>query len=447
MISPYDAWVLRGLLIGRSLNGELQAVSTPFHRIAEHLASLTEGRQAAWEGYLAGRDDAAKIIATLANVDLAGLAPEPSVAPPPGTKVGELLCLADVKLRDLEWLWPGRIPLGTLTTYAGDPGLGKSFLTLDDAARVSQGEPWPDCPDTPNPAGQVILFSAEDDLETTVVPRLRAAGARLENLYTLTTVVVEGKASPFTLEHVNILEEKIRSLTNPRLVVIDPVSAYLGRTDDHRNACVRALLAPLAKLAADYRIAIITVTHMNKANTTKALNKIMGSLAHVAAARSVWACVKDKAERHKRLFLPVKNNLGPEPTGLRYWIDPDSLRVVWDSQAVDMHADDAFKDEDSHDRKSPEMDKAREFLRRVVGPGPIRAVDMHRQRESEGLSEETIKRAKKKENIESFKGPDGWYWRYRPVVQGEGGCVQGSQEDQDGHEDQVGQEGPETERG
>ena len=94
-------------------------------------------------------------------------------------------CLADVSPRELAWLWPGRVPLGSLTTIAGDPGLGKSFLSLDIAARKSGGKPWPDAPSWHNPVGSVIIFSAEDDLETTVVPRLDAAGADRRRIFTM----------------------------------------------------------------------------------------------------------------------------------------------------------------------------------------------------------------------------------------------------------------------
>src|SRR4051812_12628187 len=86
-------------------------------------------------------------------------------------------CMADVKSRPLGWLWPGRIPLGGLTTIAGDPGLGKSFLTLDLAACVSAGRPWPDAPEGITPPGEVVTSSAEDELDTIVGPRLIAAGA------------------------------------------------------------------------------------------------------------------------------------------------------------------------------------------------------------------------------------------------------------------------------
>ena len=84
--------------------------------------------------------------------------------------------LADVQLQTLRWLWPGRISLGKLTLLAGDPGLGKSFITIDIAARVSRGDRWPDCPDRTD-RGAVVLLNAEDDLADTIRLRLDRAGA------------------------------------------------------------------------------------------------------------------------------------------------------------------------------------------------------------------------------------------------------------------------------
>jgi len=109
----------------------------------------------------------------------------------PNARTGDgpvLVRLADVEPEEVRWLWPGRIALGKLMLLAGDPGLGKSFVTLDMAARVSSGAAWPDCPETYNPAGGVVLLSAEDDLADTVRPRLDAAGADVNRVVALQAV-------------------------------------------------------------------------------------------------------------------------------------------------------------------------------------------------------------------------------------------------------------------
>ncbi|MFQ5463785.1 MAG: AAA family ATPase, partial [Phycisphaerae bacterium] len=93
-----------------------------------------------------------------------------------------MLRMVDVSPEPIHWLWPGKIALGKLSMIVGDPGLGKSFLTLDMAARISTGAPWPDSRETPNPAGGVILLSAEDDPGDTIRPRLDAAHADVSRI-------------------------------------------------------------------------------------------------------------------------------------------------------------------------------------------------------------------------------------------------------------------------
>jgi putative DNA primase/helicase len=229
------------------------------------------------------------------------------------------VCLANVQPEPLHWLWPGRIPLGKLTLIAGDPGLGKSFVTLDVAARVSSGTPWPDLPDEETASGSVILLSAEDDLADTIRPRLDAAGADAARVVALKGVLLPESAgvTHFSLAmDIPQLEEVILQVEDVRLVVIDPVTAYLGRADGHKNAEIRGLLAPLAELASAHRVSVVCVTHLNKAAGTKALYRAMGSLAFAAAARAVWLVTRDKDDPARRLMLPAKMNLAPEVTGL-----------------------------------------------------------------------------------------------------------------------------------
>jgi archaellum biogenesis ATPase FlaH len=172
--------------------------------------------------------------------------------------------LSEVEPEELDWLWLERVPLGKLTLLAGDPGLGKSFLTLDMAARVSRGEPWPDDPATLQPVGSVILFSAEDDLADTIRPRLDKADADVSRIMAVEGVQWsdaehdESGVRHFSLENdLPRLEELITENPGTRLVVIDPISAFCGRTDSHKNSEVRALLSPLAQLASKHSVAVV----------------------------------------------------------------------------------------------------------------------------------------------------------------------------------------------
>ena len=125
-----------------------------------------------------------------------------------------LICLNDVVEKPTEWLWPNRIVLGNVTILAGDPDMGKSTVSMDMAATVSTGRPWPDSPDKPNVAGSVIIFSAEDSLTQTIKPRLMAAGANLLKIHTLDTErVADGSLAPFELKTgLPILERLIQEV-------------------------------------------------------------------------------------------------------------------------------------------------------------------------------------------------------------------------------------------
>lgn len=330
--------------------------------------------------------------------------------------------LHDVERETVEWLWPGRVPLGKLTLLAGDPGLGKSLVSLDMAARVSRGHPWPDLPLLPQPAGAVILLNAEDDLADTIAPRLDRAEADDSKIIAIEGVEVRNPKKDETLRWYFSLENDLPRLAevivdtpDVRLIVIDPISAYCGKVDSHKNADVRSLLAPLAELASRHRVAIVAITHLSKTGGNKAVYRAMGSLAFAAAARAVWAVIKEQTDPQRRLFLPAKLNLAEDPDGLAYRIVKGG--VEWEADPVRMHADDAFAAEAAAAEKRPtrrgsERREAVEWLREHLAEGPAPASEAIELGGQFGFSERTLRRAYKeigtKPKKESFDGP--WLW-------------------------------------
>lgn len=361
------------------------------------------------------------------NVDISRIA-KPAL--PHSQLIARRIC--DVEREQLSWLWPGRIPLGKLTLLAGDPGLGKSLVSLDLAARVSRGMPWPDLPLVEQPIGEVLLFSAEDDVGDTISHRLDHAGADDTKIVAIEGVQVSGsigdqpKRMYFSLEHhLPQLEQALAEWPNVRLVVVDPISAYCGQTDSHNNAEVRALLAPLAELAGRHRTAILAVTHLSKSSGTKALYRAMGSLAFAAASRAVWAIVKDPDDPARRLFLPAKLNLAVDPDGLAYRIVEG--KVAWENEPVKMHADDAFRAEmegPSKPERHTQRDDAEDWLRAYLADGAKPSKQIIDDAKENGISERTLRRA--------FQELGG-----RPRKDGEAGCWRWGLPDQvdqqDGH--------------
>jgi AAA domain/Bifunctional DNA primase/polymerase, N-terminal len=273
--------------------------------------------------------------------------------------------MSEVGRREVRWLFPDRIPIGKVTLIAGDPGLGKSFLTIDLIARVTTGGTVPAGGGECVPQGPVVLLSAEDDLADTVGPRLDAAGADAGLVHVLTTLVMPGgRREPFSLAYMPHLERVIVRAGRPMLVVIDPVTAYIGAADDHKNASLRAVLGPLSEMAARREVAVVIVTHLNKSSGSKALSRITGSLAYVALARVAWLVARDPDDPERRLFLSIKNNLAPEPPGLSYRIDRATTRIAWGDGPVTMTANEALRANEDQD-KSRDRDGAAPRLGRA----------------------------------------------------------------------------------
>jgi RecA-family ATPase len=146
---------------------------------------------------------------------------------------------------------------------AGAPGLGKSQITTYLAAVASNGGTW--STGEKCDAGDVLFLSAEDDPADTIRPRLEACGADLDRVHIVEAVKDQRRERSFNLNRdLDALAAKLTASRSAKLVIIDPISAYLGAIDSHKDAEVRGALAPLAKLAADHGVAVVCVTHFEK---------------------------------------------------------------------------------------------------------------------------------------------------------------------------------------
>jgi len=300
---------------------------------------------------------------------------------------------------------------------------------LDMAARVSRGAAWPDAPSAPNTPGGVVLLSAEDGIADTIRPRLDAAGAdvsRIVALEAVRSVGVNGRESDRTFDlsqDLHALEAAIQAVEGCRLVVIDPVTAYLGGVDSHKNAEIRGLLAPLGAIAERHRVAVVAVTHLNKSNNGPAIYRAMGSLAFAAAARAAWSVSKDKDDPSRRLLLPIKNNIAPDTGGLAYRIQPLGAdgcpAVAWEPDPVSMSADDALAGDRGEGDGRTERDDAGEWLRDLLAHAPRPAREVEKEARDAGYSVATVRRAKAAIGVVSrkpaFGGP--WEWALRTPAQ------------------------------
>lgn len=334
-------------------------------------------------------------------------------------------CLQDVFAVPVSWLWAQRIARGKVTLIAGDPGLGKSQLTASIAACVSVGGRWP--VDQSNaPRGNILILNAEDDPADTIRPRVDAAQADVSRIFILDAVYAPNANSgvaqrSFDLTRdIETLRKEASRIGDVMLIIIDPISAYLGGTNSHCNADVRTILAPLTALAADIGAAVLLVSHLNKSAGSDAMMRVSGSLAFVAAARAAYLVVRDAQDPARRLFLPAKNNLGPDQgAGLAFRIVPVTLaneistsRIDWESEPVAITANEALAAAFDDPEKRSARAEAELFLRELLSDGPMPAKDVQRAAQEAGHSKATIRRAKEALAIivdkEGYQGP--WCW-------------------------------------
>jgi putative DNA primase/helicase len=338
--------------------------------------------------------------------------------PPDPATVGLLIArMADIEPEMVNWLWPGRIPLGKLTLLSGDPGLGKSFLALDIAARTSAGSSWPDGAPGGVP-GNVIIASAEDGAADTIVPRLRNLDADTNRIYAIEGVKTErGRRAASLDTDLERIEIGVRSV-QARLLIVDPIGAFLGAADSHRDAEVRAILAPLADMAERLRVAILAVAHLNKAQQVSAIYRTGGSIGFVAAARAVHVLAADKGNRERRIFAPLKNNLSRTAPALAFSITGEPPALEWEAApAADINVDELLAPDPPRPRgpKPESLERAKDFVQEQLrgSPGPRPVEDVVQAATRAGISESTIRRATKeigviRSNSETFPRRSFW---------------------------------------
>src|SRR5215467_2665340 len=258
----------------------------------------------------------------------------------------DFMSLADVEMTPIPWLWPGYLPLGAVTLLVGDPGKGKTLVSLDLAARVSAGKPWPD--ETPNTHGSstVIVLTAEDDLGYTVRPRIEAAGGDVSRIKVVNQCIAKPTLS--LTKSLDWLKQEIEQ-SGVMLLVIDPLSAYMPGVDCFKDNEVRSHLAPFVQLTQKHGVTVLAIVHMSKNIERGALQRVLGSTAFVALARATFMVSLDPEDEDRRLFTCPKCNLSRYPQGLTFRIMEQSLSnginapvAVWDG-TTDLHPDEVLR--------------------------------------------------------------------------------------------------------
>lgn len=310
----------------------------------------------------------------------------------------KMIKMSDIEAQEIEWLWYPYIAYGKLAIVQGDPGDGKTTLILNLAAKLTKGEGLDENMKVMEPMN-VIYQTAEDGLADTVKPRLLQAGADCEKVL----VIDESEKS------LSMLDERIEEAlikTGARVLILDPIQAYLGSgTDMNRANEVRNMTKRLAALAEKYKCAIILIGHMNKAAGNKAAYRGMGSIDFYAVARSVLLVGRVEGEPNIRAMVQIKNNLAEFGHAKAFRLSEEGFRWLGDYEIT---ADEVLG---GYAPKINKLEQAKDLLRELSKElEKVESNSIYDMAKEQNISKRTLENAKREMGIRAKRENDSWYW-------------------------------------
>jgi hypothetical protein len=328
-----------------------------------------------------------------------------------GTPV--VVSMDTVQRTPVTWLWWPYIALGKLTMLDGDPGIGKSLLMTQLAANLSRGNPLPDQEGQPTFATGgphvTVMLSTEDGLADTLKPRLEDAGADCSKIKVLTGWAdADGEEHPFSFQDMPVLERTLQTY-QPRLVIIDPIQAYLGSgVDMHRANETRPLLEALRRLAEQYQCAVVCIRHPAKSSQGgKALHRGLGSVDFIGAARTGLFVEQHPTDPSKALLAQSKSNLGPLGRTLLFTKENGQFEWCGRSRLSAEMLAGSGRGPDPH----VFLEAVCWLEERLQNGLPVASDVLRTEAEEEGLSFPTLRRAKKSLGVVSIKNGEQWDWQ------------------------------------
>lgn len=313
----------------------------------------------------------------------------------------KLIQMSEIETEEISWLWFPFIPYGKLTIIQGDPGDGKTTMVLNLAAKLTKGETLDERMDCGEPVN-VIYQTAEDGLADTVKPRLESAGADCTRI-----MVIDESDKSLSMADERI-EEALKT-TNAKLLILDPIQAYLGGGMDMNRANeARDMTKRLGALAEKYKCAIVLIGHMNKAGGTKAAYRGIGSIDFYAVARSVLLVGRIEGEPDKRAMVQIKNNLAAFGHSKAFELSEDGFRWIGDYEIT---ADEVLG---GIAPKVNKQDRATALLKELAeNHRMLPSKEIEEAAREENISKRTLENAKHELGIKAKKMNDVWYWGLR----------------------------------
>ena len=315
----------------------------------------------------------------------------------------KMIRMSEVQSQEIEWLWYPFIPYGKLTIIQGDPGDGKTTMVLNLAAKLSKGEALDKNMKVTEPVN-VIYQTAEDGLADTVKPRLELAGADCERI-----IVIDESDKSLSMVDERLEEAIVR--TGARLLILDPIQAYLGGGMDMNRANeARDMTKKLGALAEKTKCAIILIGHMNKASGNKAAYRGMGSIDFFAVARSVLLVGRVEGESNTRAVVQIKNNLAAFGHPKAFALSEEGFQWIGDYEIT---VDEVLG---GIAPKANKMEQAKQMLRELAETqNAVLSNEIFDRADELGISKRTLENAKKELGIRARKINNAWYWELDKV--------------------------------
>lgn len=318
-------------------------------------------------------------------------------------------------LEKVDWVWPNWLAAGKFHLLCGQKGTGKSTIAFDLFAQITVGGKFPD--GTPAPLGDVLVWSGEDDLNDTILPRVYAAGGDLTHVHYPDCTIVGGVKRSFDPAFdIPSLLEAARKIPTLRALLIDPVVSA-SSADSHKNSETRRGLQPLIDMTEELHLVLLGITHFTKGTQgQEPIERIAGSLAFGAIPRVVLGAVKGETEEAPRKLVRIASNIGKSGGAFEYLLRQDLLpgfdftgqRVLWGKQLTGTPLE-LLGDGQAASQKLSAVKFLDEML---VGGVPVKVKDLKDAAVAHGLSWRTIERAKTEiGTIVAEQAERAWHWR------------------------------------